>query len=138
MSACHLNRLQKAVNFGARIVSGARRREHISPVLAELGWRRVQDLVTQRDCISVHRALNDPCAPESIRTMFTRRADISQRATRAAAAGALEPPAFRLSATRRLFPYRAVLSWNRLSPAITASFTHRVCDLSQCDVSSLI
>ena len=36
-AACHLNRVQKVINFAARVVSGARRSDHISPVVDSLG-----------------------------------------------------------------------------------------------------
>ena len=122
-AACHLDRIQKLFNFGARIVTGARMRDHISPVLESLGWLGVRDLVVHRDCIGVFRALSDPQAPLAIRSLFSRRADVSQRATRATVAGELELPALRLSLSRRMFSYRAASSWNRLPPATTASRT---------------
>ena len=40
-AACHLQRLQRVINFGARVVSGSRLREHISPTLRVLYWRGV-------------------------------------------------------------------------------------------------
>ena len=122
-AACHLARIQKLINFGARTVTGTKIRDHISPALVSLGWLKAHDLVVRRDCIGVYRALNDPQAPPAVRSLFTRRADVSQRATRATAAGELELPALGLSLSRRVFSYRAASSWNRLPPAITASRT---------------
>ena len=107
---CHLHKLQKVINFGARIVSGARIYEHISPTIESLGWHSVRDLVVHRDIIKVNRALTDASAPEAIRSLFIRRGAVSQRTTRATIAGKLEPPAFRLSMSRRAFSYRAVRS----------------------------
>ena len=120
---CHLHKVQKVVNFGARVVSGARVSEHVSPVLRALDWRNIGDLVVHHDCAIVFRALNDPCAPEAIRSLFNRRAAVSQRSTRATCAGALELPAYRLSMSRRALSYRAASSWNRLPPATTGSRT---------------
>ena len=120
---CHLHRVQKVINFAARVVSGARVQHHISATVAALGWRGVRDLVTHRDNIGVFRALRDPRAPEAIRSLFTSRATVSQRTTGATAAGMLEPPAFRLSLSRPMFSYRAASSWNRLPSAITDSRT---------------
>ena len=98
-------------------------RDHISPALESLGWLDVRDLVIRRDCIGVFRALSEPQAPLAIRSLFSRRADVSQRATRATVAGELELPALRLSLSRRMFSYRAASSWNRLPPATAASRT---------------
>ena len=120
---CHLHKVQKVVNFGARVVSGARMSDHISPTVEALGWCSVRDLVTQRDVIAVFRALREPCTPESIRSLFVTRAAVSQRTTRATMAGMLEPPDLRLSMSRRVFSYRAASSWNRLSPDIASSRT---------------
>ena len=122
-AACHLGRVQRLVNFAARIVSGARRSDHISPILADLGWRRVDDLVTQRDCLGVQRALTDRCAPEVIRALFVPRASVSDRMTRASVSGALELPDFRLAFARRTFAFRAARSWNRLLPVTSEART---------------
>ena len=67
--------------------------------------------------------LNERKNAGGVTLLFTRRADVSQRATRATAAGELELPALGLSLSRRVFSYRAASSWNRLPPAITASRT---------------
>ena len=98
-------------------------RDHILPVLESLDWLGVRDLVVRRDCIGVFRALSDPQAPLAIRSLFSRRVDVPQRATRATVAGELELPALRLSLSRRMFSYRAASSWNRLPPATTTSRT---------------
>ena len=94
-AACHLHRVQKVVNFGARVVSGVRKYDHISPTLAALGWSSVRELVERRDNIGVYRALRDPRAPAAVRSLFVPRAVVSQRTTRSTEAGALELPAFR-------------------------------------------
>ena len=122
-AACHLQRVQKLINFGARVVSGARARDRVSPILVALGWRGVGDLVRRRDCVRVFGALRDMRAPEAIRSLFVARAAVSRRTTRATLAGMLELPHFRLSMSRRAFSYRAASSWNRLPSAVTGSRT---------------
>ena len=122
-AACRLSRVQKVLNFSARVVTGARRGDHVTPILEALGWHAVADLVTRRDCIGVYRALKDPRAPAAIRALFTPRADISARTTRASSAGALEMPALRLSMSRRAFSYRAAAAWNRLPQSVTSAQT---------------
>ena len=69
-AACRLGRVQKVLNFAARVVSGARRSDHVSPILEALGWRSVTDLVSRRDCVGVFRALHNPCAPVAIRSLL--------------------------------------------------------------------
>ena len=118
-----LDRLQKVVNFAARLVSGLRRCDHVSPTLAALGWPRVEQVVARRDAVNVHRALNVGAAPEALRDMMRPRSTVSGRLTRATAAGAaaLELPRYRLTAVRRLFPYRAAAAWNQLPRDATGS-----------------
>ena len=120
-AACHLNRVQKVINLAARVVSGARRSDHISPVVDSLGWSHIRDLIAFRDRIGIYRALNDPRAPVAIQSLVTPRTTVSERLTRSAVAGALELPAFRLSMSRRAFSFRAASSWNRMTPAAMGS-----------------
>ena len=59
--------------------------------------------------------------------MFRPRSALSGRRTRAAAAGAavLELPRLRLTAARRLFPYRAAAAWNGLPRHVTGAASKR-------------
>ena len=53
--------------------------------------------------------------PDALQEMFHLRSDVAQRMTRATTMGAtiIEPPNFALDTyTRRLFSYRAAISWN--------------------------
>ena len=93
-ASCNLKRIQNIINFAARVVSGARKHDHISSTVRSLGWDRIGDLVTRRDRLLVFRALNDPLAPEAIRSLFISRSTVSQRVTRAKTYGALELPQF--------------------------------------------
>ena len=45
-SKTQLHRIQKLINFCARVVSGKRKNDHISDVLSQLGWLRAKHLVT--------------------------------------------------------------------------------------------
>ena len=122
-----LDRLQKIVNFAARLVSGLRRCDHVSPTLAALGWPRVEQVVARRDAVNVHRALHVGGAPVALRDMIRPRSAVSERLTRATAAGAaaLELPRYRLTTTRRLFPYRAAAAWNQFPRDATRSASRR-------------
>ena len=66
-------------------------------------------------------------APGALRAMFRPRSAVSGRRTRATAAGAavLELPRFRLTAARRLFPYRAAAAWNALPRHVTDAASKR-------------
>ena len=108
----NLHRVQKTINFAARVVTGVRRSDHISPTLEALGWRKVDEIVCLRDCAKVQRALYHSECPTAISAMFTRRTQVSSRDTRAAAAGMLELPKCRLTRTQRDFAFRAASAWN--------------------------
>ena len=129
---CHLSRVQKVINFAARLVTGVRRSEHISPALKSLGWPDIGEMVRRRDCLKVFGALTDSDSPQSLRSLFVRRANVSERETRATAAGDLHLKRCRLSATQRTFAYRAARAWNALPADVTAllsrkAFTNTMC-----------
>jgi len=109
-----LHRVQKVINFAARVVTGVRRRDHITPALNSLHWSRIGELVEERDCLKVYRALNDPDAPAAVRSMFTRRSDVATRETRLTCTERLHLPRVRLSSTQKCFAYRAASEWNSL------------------------
>ena len=94
-----LKRVQKMINFAARIVTGANRREHISPYLKSLKWPKIEEIIEERDSLKVHRALTNPDAPATLRNMFIQRSDIATRETRLTNSNRLHLPKVRLSAT---------------------------------------
>ena len=118
-AACRLTRVQRVLNFAARIVRGARRSDRAPPILEALGWHSVTNLVTRRDRVGVFRALHDSRAPAAIRSLFVPRSSVSERATRSSVAGALQLPSFRLSMSRRAFSYRAASAWNSLPSSVS-------------------
>ena len=120
-----LQRLQKVINFAARVVTGARRRDHITPALNSLRWSRIGELVEERDCLKVYRALHDTHAPIAVQDMFNRRCDVATRDTRLTRTEQVHLPRVRLAATQRHFMYRAGSAWNRLpSKILNASSLH--------------
>ena len=71
------NRIQKVLNFGARIIAGLSRRDRVTPVLEELGWSSVDDLIRKRDIAAMRRMLSVSPAPEILRQQITRRSEVS-------------------------------------------------------------
>ena len=49
-SATQSHRVQKAINFAARIVTGLSRRDHITPALESLGWERFDRMLEEARC----------------------------------------------------------------------------------------
>ena len=72
-TAIQKRRLQKAVNFGARIVVGLGRYDHVTPALRELGWCDIDEMIAERDIAAMHHLVNAPCASESLRERVIRR-----------------------------------------------------------------
>ena len=103
-ASCRLDRLQIVIHFAARLVSGLRRHDHVTPTLRALGWSSVRTMVMRRDAMNVYRGLHVTDAPKALRDMFRPRSAVSGRSTRATAAGTavLELPRFRLAAAAAL------------------------------------
>ena len=84
-SETQIERVQKIINFGARVVSGRRRRDHISDVVRELNWMSAKQLyqyhavcnirsaiVTQQPAY-IHHTIGVPA--NQLHSHDTRRAD---------------------------------------------------------------
>ena len=114
-------RIQKVMNHCARIVYSAKRRDHVSPLLRELQWLNVGDLIDVRDVATVYRAMRQENAPTALRDMFTLVSDVSTAETRQRAEGHLRPPQVRTELARRSFRYRAAATWNRAPAAVRSA-----------------
>ena len=120
-----INKIQKIINFAARVVTGCKKYEHITPALAHLDWSRIETLVALRDVTKVYKALQMEGAPPEISGLFTARAAVSARNTRSTERGCLHLRRYRLASSQRTFAYRAAAGWNRLSDSIRGSATLR-------------
>ena len=116
-----LDRVQRCVNFAARVITGVRKFDHITPSLKALGWSRMPELIRQKDCIKVYKAVSNEAGPVAVRSMLVTRAQISSRQTRHSERGALQLPWYDLKCTKRSFPYRAICAWNDLPTTVTSS-----------------
>ena len=65
-----LHRIQKLLNFCARVISGRRKYDHVSDVLHQLGWLRAEQLVSYHSLCLVKTAL-DTSLPADIAAMFS-------------------------------------------------------------------
>ena len=105
-------RVQKAINFGARIVSGLSRRDHVTPTLRELGWSTIEEMIQERVIAAMCRLLSPTCEAEALTGQLVHRGDVSERQTRAVVNGQLQLPRVRTEFARRSFMYRAISAWN--------------------------
>ena len=69
-SDSQLHRVQKLLNFCARVISGRRKYDHISDVLRQLGWLNAKQLVSYHRLSLIKTAL-DTQLPADIAAMFS-------------------------------------------------------------------
>ena len=128
--ACGLtqrHRLQKVLNHCARIIFCAKRCDHVSPLLKQLDWPTIEDLITERDMAMLFRTMHDPLAPDALRDRVVYRRDVAERDTRGTLSGLLQPPRVRREFARRFYTYRATAAWNRSPSDVREARTARGC-----------
>ena len=113
-----MSRIQKVINFCARVVTGRRKHDHISDALRTLAWLPAQDLAIYHTLSLLHRILASG-APPAIAEEFTTVGQGRDRSTRQDAH--LSLPQIRTESGRRRFRYRAALAINELpvNPPLT-------------------
>jgi hypothetical protein len=77
----NIRKLQGIQNFAARIVSGTRKYDHITPVLKELRGIPVQLKLYYREAIMAFKCMTG-AAPNYLSSQFVSRGSISGRSTR--------------------------------------------------------
>jgi hypothetical protein len=69
---CITEPLQRLQNNAARLLTGARRSEHITPVLSELHWLPIKERIDFKLLVMIHHALHNQDAPSYMKEMFQR------------------------------------------------------------------
>ena len=110
-SDSNIKKLQLVQNFAVRIITGARKYDHITPHLQELGWLPVKDHLRYRDLLIMFKCLND-MAPGYFSTKFSTRSSIHDCETRNM--NDLDVPIFKTNSGQRTFKFRATKLWNDL------------------------
>ena len=98
-----------------------------TPLLKDLKWPTLEQLVMERDAAMLHRIMHSPHVPDSLSEQIVLRSEVSERETRASLAGSLQLPRVRTEHGRRSFPYRAAATWNRTSVAVREARSWHVC-----------
>ena len=117
-AAKNMSRVQKVINFGARVITGRRKRDHISDTLRSLTWLPARELVIYHTLCLVKRMLVTG-APQDIAAQLATVGQGRERSTRQDADLAL--PRIRSESGRKRFLYRAVSAFN-LRPGGGGSF----------------
>ena len=74
-------KIQKVINFAARIISGRRKYEHISDVTRSLGWLSAREFVDFNDICLLHRIISEK-QPMSVASQIKRNHQVVSRSTR--------------------------------------------------------
>ena len=107
----NVRKLQGIQNFAARIISGTRKYDHITPVFKELQWMPVKLQLYYREAIMVFKCMTGT-ASTYLSSQFVTRGSISRRSTRQSSQ--LNIPLLKSAAGHRTFYFRAVQLWNNL------------------------
>ena len=119
-NSTELRRVQKLLNFAARVVSGRRKFDHVSDVLLDRNWLSTHNLYMYHGLTLLKRILVT-CEPEPLARGLITRGEAHQRSTRNA--NALVTPSIRSESGRRRFRYGMVTAFNDLPPAIREANT---------------
>ena len=109
-----IHAIQKLINFSARIVTGVKKHQRITPSLNSLDWPKIDALVARRDVTKVWRLLRTDGVPPNVRSLLVPRSAVSARETRGSDGGALNLQRCRLSSSQKAFSYRGAAAWNAL------------------------
>ena len=115
-SGGNLTRIQKIVNFAARVVFGRSKYEHVSDLRQRLGWMSSNELVEYHTLRLLHRVLRDG-EPECLASVFHTNRSRRDRSTRQDSQ--LHVPASRTNAGKRCFHRRAPVLYNALPSELT-------------------
>ena len=88
--------------------------DHVSEARQQLDWTSFDALIQRRDCVLIHRLINQADAPCNLKSLIEYRADVSQRTTRASSDSMLNTRRYRLEVTPKTVPVRSVQIWNSL------------------------
>ena len=108
-----LRKVQSIQNAAARLVTGARRRDHITPVLRQLHWLPVRQRVEYKVACLVYQSLAGQ-APPYIADDIQLAADSDRRQLRSAAARKCIVPRTHNNFRDRSFTAAGPCVWNRL------------------------
>ena len=107
-----LKRVQKIINFCARVVSGRKRNEHVSGVIEQLSWMHASELVEYHTVCAMQRAITTGIPADIVQTIGPRAREQHDHDTRHA--DNLTLPRIHNEAGRRRLCYRGAAMLNDL------------------------
>ena len=112
-SAKNQRRIQKLINFAARVISGKRKFDHVSDVRDSLRWLDAPSLV-QYQTLCLLQKVRRTEQPESLAGLFTANCELPDRGRPTRQDHLLSLPRVRTEAGKRRFAYRAAQQLNAL------------------------
>jgi len=108
-----VQRLQAVQNAAARLVTGTRRCEHITPVLRQLHWLPVRQRIEFKMAVLVYKALND-LSPQYLADDCQLTTSTGRRRLRSSNVATCDVPRTRTSLGDRSFTAAGPRLWNNL------------------------
>ena len=120
LPAYQLSRLQYVLNTTARLVFSRSKYDHVTPLLQELHWLRIEQRIEFKLSVLVFRCLSG-LAPSYLSCDFLRVSDlVARQRLRSSSTSTLVVPPTRLStAGDSAFPVAAARTWNSLPTSLT-------------------
>ena len=111
--ATALNKLQKLQNRAARIVTNSPYRMSAPPIIRQLGWQTVKELIETETVKMVYRSVNHE-VPEYLTGLFQRLSETCARQLRNTSTD-LYVPLLKIACGKKCFSYRGAKLWNDLN-----------------------
>ena len=111
----NFDRIQKIINYGARVIYGRRKFDHVSDLLIRLGWLNAKQLSTYQTLCLTHK-VRCRREPESLAAGFSTVAEVHERPTRRD--NELYIPRSRTEMGKRRFVCRAPGQYNAVPPEL--------------------
>ena len=105
----NVRKLQAVQNFACRIVSGAKKYDHVTPLLKSLSWLPVKDQLYYRQAIMAVKCMTGQ-APEYLTFQFITGEQVSEVKTRSSQK--LNIPLFRTASGERTGLLNFGIIWN--------------------------
>ena len=113
----NMDRIQKILNFGAKVIFGRKKFDHVSDLREKLGWLPAQLMADHSTLCLTHKVL-EAKEPESLAAVLRYNRDSRQRTTRQD--DLLYVPRSRTEAGKRRFCSRAPALYNAVPADLTA------------------
>ena len=106
-----MRNIKTLFTFACRIVSGAKKHDHVTPLLKTLSWLPFNDQLYYRQSFMAFKCMTGH-APEYLTSQFITREKVGERTSRSSQK--LNISLFRTATGQRTFYYRTVKLWNNL------------------------